>query len=487
LIFTYLIPWGVDKQLDKSCELALQLHPPSPEISFAIKGHRGKMSLLVPSAAAKGLGRWQFSHFLTALHTLSAVTYTKHLMSMEILQLQDFKNCLSHLLSFYCTILPESLPKYVDPAMSFLALYWRDPMDDLMQGARSIFLATADRLTSEKRAVLAKEWAHQLKDTNPRSKTLAILVLGILGGRFPDALDTELTAEVSNELQILLTKERDYTLRIAAAELIGKGFPYWKKHIKDVDGLIQQLFALSLLSDSAYISSIAHHSLMLIGAAEPRKFVIALGKCILEVHVNENLSGKPPNVSQHAAAITTLGSLIKQDPCSLLPVLPRLVETVVRSLDPHVPYLKESCFKSTTKVLHTLVTRYPMVSFHQDTQRLAVGTKDSVIVIYDLNTATRWHVLEGHKKSISAVAFSDNGKNLASYSVEDSEVRIWQTTSSFFGILGSHPHCIQNYKVNPVERTLTSMTLLEQISLKWTSLNTVALVRAWEGSLTLKM
>ena len=79
---------------------------------------------------------------------------------------------------------------------------------------------------------------------------------------------------------------------------------------------------------------------------------------------------------------------------SLLPQLPRLVETIVRSLDPHVPYLRDKCLEATTKVLHALVKQYPMVSFHQESQRLAVGTKDAAIVIYDLKTATRWHVLE---------------------------------------------------------------------------------------------
>jgi WD40 repeat protein len=89
-----------------------------------------------------------------------------------------------------------------------------------------------------------------------------------------------------------------------------------------------------------------------------------------------------------------------------------------------------------------------MVSFHHDSQRLAVGSPDNVIVIYDLKTASRWHVLEGHKQSISAVAFSDNGKVLASYSINDSTVRIWQTGTSFFGILGSRPPCVKQYTVS---------------------------------------
>jgi hypothetical protein len=83
--------------------------------------------------------------------------------------------------------------------------------------------------------------------------------------------------------------------------------------IKDVDSLIQQLFSLSLVSKPPNIRATAHQALMLIGAAEPKQFVTSLGQYILEVHYNDSvLAGKPANVSQHSAAIMTLGSLIKQ-------------------------------------------------------------------------------------------------------------------------------------------------------------------------------
>ena len=83
-----------------------------------------------------------------------------------------------------------------------------------------------------------------------------------------------------------------------------------------------------------------------------------------------------------------------QHPVPLLAELPRLVETVIHSLDPNVPHLRESCLKAATQVLHNLVSQFPNVSFHQTTQRLAVGTQKAVIIIWDLKTATRWHVLE---------------------------------------------------------------------------------------------
>lgn len=72
----------------------------------------------------------------------------------------------------------------------------------------------------------------------------------------------------------------------------------------------------------------------------------------------------------------------------------KIVEAVINSLDPNVPDLRESCMRPATTVLQALVKHFPMVSFHQPTQRLAVGTVKGALLIYDLKTATRWHVLE---------------------------------------------------------------------------------------------
>jgi len=71
------------------------------------------------------------------------------------------------------------------------------------------------------------------------------------------------------------------------------------------------------------------------------------------------------------------------------------------------------------------------------------------IFIYDLTSATRWHVLEGHKSNVIAIAFSDNGKSLASYSPDDGEVKLWKMGSTIFGILGGNPHC---WKTIPVSK-----------------------------------
>jgi WD40 repeat protein len=65
-----------------------------------------------------------------------------------------------------------------------------------------------------------------------------------------------------------------------------------------------------------------------------------------------------------------------------------------------------------------------MVSFHQNTQRFAIGTKDKLIIIYDLRTAAKWRILEGHEKPITSLDFDKTGKFIASYSNLDLSIRV---------------------------------------------------------------
>lgn len=65
------------------------------------------------------------------------------------------------------------------------------------------------------------------------------------------------------------------------------------------------------------------------------------------------------------------------------------------------------------------------------TQRLAVGTNEGAVIIYDLKTATRLFVLEGHRKRLSGISFSPDGRRLVTLSLEESVVLVWKVGSSF--------------------------------------------------------
>lgn len=80
---------------------------------------------------------------------------------------------------------------------------------------------------------------------------------------------------------------------------------------------------------------------------------------------------------------------------------------------------------------YSLWHSFPTVDFHMATQRLAVGTSEGAVVMYDLKTATRLYVLEGHKKRTTACSFSPDGRRLVTMSLEEQDVLVWKVGSSF--------------------------------------------------------
>lgn len=85
-----------------------------------------------------------------------------------------------------------------------------------------------------------------------------------------------------------------------------------------------------------------------------------------------------------------------------------------------------------------MVKIFPMVAFHFDTQRLAVGTHDGPIGIYDVRTSAKWKILEGHTKNVTCVCFDSKGNYLATYSAVDLTLKLWKVgnTSFFATIMG---------------------------------------------------
>lgn len=127
-----------------------------------------------------------------------------------------------------------------------------------------------------------------------------------------------------------------------------------------------------------------------------------------------------------------------------------------------------------------LVARYPSVSFHQDTQRLAVGTvSDRLIIIFDLRTATKWRIFSGHTGAVAAVTFSPAGEHLVSYSAEEAAARVWQVGASglLSGLLGLQGRCLGTTSLRPLQRAVDYRLWVQNIRMTWRSSSEVELVR----------
>ncbi|CAG8660042.1 320_t:CDS:2, partial [Acaulospora colombiana] len=160
--------------------------------------------------------------------------------------------------------------------------------------------------------------------------------------------------------------------------------------------------------------------------------------CVSTLTYDSSHSKKPIEKNGYLKLISLF---IRKRPLILYSNLSALVESVVKSLDPNIPKMRDTVLQTTTSVLHDFVKTFPSITFHGGTQKLAVGTLEGASIIYDLRTATRCHILEGHTKAVTAITFSGDGKIIVSCSLEEGTVRVWNPNPGFLGMIaGSLTH-----------------------------------------------
>lgn len=103
--------------------------------------------------------------------------------------------------------------------------------------------------------------------------------------------------------------------------------------------------------------------------------------------------------------------------------------------------MREAVVQAATVMISELVQTYPSIAFHANLQRLAVGTHEGALIMYDLKTATRLYVIEGHRGQLSACDFSPDGRRLVTVSLAEGKALIWKVGSSLtsFFMPGSLP------------------------------------------------
>ena len=174
------------------------------------------------------------------------------------------------------------------------------------------------------------------------------------------------------------------------------------------------------------------------------------------------------DVSYAKALLRISEYLLKRQSSSLLLILPLIVELLLRSLDPHDHTLRKGCLEVSQEVLQQMILKLPMSSFSPSKQRLAIGTMDCKVILYDLKTASRWKVLEDHRGPVTAVAFSSTGSHLASYSGTEMAIKLWKVEGGFLeGILGSgNTKPMHTYPLAPI-KGLVGEDGFKKVKLGW--------------------
>jgi len=379
------------------------------------------------------------------------------------------------IITHYCTFLPEKSNDFREPSLSFLAKYWQDPVADVQQAARSLILASLVRMTKEQKIEIVDYWIPLLPYGNSpkKSKNISAIILGIIGAELPDHLSPPNRQKVARSLISLMSDESLDIIRVSTADLIGKGYVCWKGNTNDT-AVIKLLFSHAFPKKQTTplltaLTKTSKQSLILIADCVPQTFV--------QVLTTDMMTSKAS--SDRIGALKLISLIIKKRPLVLSLFLPKIVQSIIDLLDPSVPQMRESLLTQTTATLHDLVMSYPSIGFHGNSQKLAVGTNDGGVVIYDLKTATKWLVFEGHIGPVSAVSFSKEGSLLLSFSTVDLQIRIWQTTSSFLGIFGSNSgKCLKAIKVPQFNKS--PVTTIESVRFEWLSPKRVVLYNGQE-------
>ena len=166
---------------------------------------------------------------------------------------------------------------------------------------------------------------------------------------------------------------------------------------------------------------------------------------------------KHEDIEQYNYMMEIVWILFKDRSYKHIHYLPSLISLLMTIMNPNNKELRICCLENCKTILALLLPAYPMLSFHQSSQRLAVGATDGKIFIYDITTGSLWKSMNAHGNEISAVLFDSTGNILISYSSTECNLKFWKIgltgfITSFFGMKDGH---FKIFKYDPCEETKT--------------------------------
>ncbi|KAF8340747.1 uncharacterized protein EI90DRAFT_3151020 [Cantharellus anzutake] len=323
-------------------------------------------------------------------------------------------------------------PRESCPNISFplLGSIWSQSSGEEKYVARYLFDAGATLLSDRAATDLFDEWQHYLPflqaDAHKQFpiSALALFVVGNVAVEKYAICSPSTLIDVSRSIKLYMSDDQS-PHRATAIDLCSRGFHIWRIYVNAMD-LLRSLSRLAVgtpaQKDSTQLRNLvqlARTSVLQIAKANTPLFISTISLDIMDTN----------SVEYRSSTMQLIAYIIRRDRMILYPNLPRLVEAVVKSLDPNSS-AREVVLDSAIEFLGQVVRTYASIDFYMPTQRLAVGTNEGALIMYDLKLASRLYVLDGHKQRLSACTFSPDGRRLITVSLEEGLVMVWKVGSS---------------------------------------------------------
>lgn len=405
---------------------------------------------------------------------------------------EEFHVLWSQLITQHSVVLPDYVPCFREPALEYLAKFGFNACEYTQLAARALLNGVIKRLLVSSRSILTAEYSTKLhfeivrleietgSKLNGSSSGYAIdfslvvsrlgslvILLSMIGTCFPGEISPAGAREVCDILVYLLRSPVQH-IGSVAAELLTKGLMLFRPHLVDLSSLIVQLLLIDVRekqrSPDGNGSPVFGSNARVLangGSDASLSLLIELGACesaFVLTLLQQEMNNSERSHAFRECVLLYLTELINTHYLLMFRHLPAVVDTIMCCLDPTKLERRKRCLELSTRCLHNLVRRFPMVDFHKDTQRLAIGTMEAVILIYDLRTATKWRVLDGHASAISAIGFRADGQILVSYAAREGSVRWWNSGNAglFGGMLKMQQSCLKEHKLDVLKSTASA-------------------------------
>ncbi|KAL7745887.1 hypothetical protein RI367_008804, partial [Sorochytrium milnesiophthora] len=262
-LLSALLTFDIDADVDNLAEHQLGLMKHLSNVTIGLRGVAGNLSVLAPSDG-KGWADWCISPTVTAARLLAIAAFTR-----SIFAAQGREQDAAHMLTVYLTRLPQVIGSaFCYPSLAFLARYWQDSSPEIQHAARRLFIEALNQMPNDKKVEIVLYWSRHLPSVAPGKEGLtktmarATIILGVLGSEYAESLPQKVAKDVALSLTVLLNEEgsQKANYRLAACELLGKGFKTWEPYING-SAVVRSLISYTMQNTASQFVVMAKQAL----------------------------------------------------------------------------------------------------------------------------------------------------------------------------------------------------------------------------------